>query len=274
MKDLEAKTGKQFGGAENPLLVSVRSGSSMSMPGMMDTILNLGLNKTTLQGLIKLTEQSALRLRRLPAFHPALRQDCARCRRQAFRRCHGAMKKRGRQAGRRPVPSTSAKLGRAFPAIVECTIPAPFPGRPLQATRNRDQGGVPFLERQARRRLPQAVQASPRTMANGTAVNMVHHGLRQHGQRFRHRRRLHAQPGHRRKRDLRRVPGQRPGRGRGGRHPHAEGHRRNGAGDAGNLPATARIAQPARIALQARCRTSNSPSSVARCTACRPATAR
>ncbi len=55
MKDLEKKTGKQFGGSENPLLVSVRSGSSMSMPGMMDTILNLGLNKTSLQALIKLT---------------------------------------------------------------------------------------------------------------------------------------------------------------------------------------------------------------------------
>ena len=55
MKDLEKKTGKQFGGNENPLLVSVRSGSSMSMPGMMDTILNLGLNKTSLQALIKLT---------------------------------------------------------------------------------------------------------------------------------------------------------------------------------------------------------------------------
>jgi len=56
MKALEQKTGKTFGGGDNPLLVSVRSGSSMSMPGMMDTILNLGLNKTTLQALIKLTD--------------------------------------------------------------------------------------------------------------------------------------------------------------------------------------------------------------------------
>ncbi|MCF8177234.1 MAG: pyruvate, phosphate dikinase [Sulfuritalea sp.] len=55
MKALEKKTGKTFGGAENPLLVSVRSGSAMSMPGMMDTILNLGLNSTTLKGLIALT---------------------------------------------------------------------------------------------------------------------------------------------------------------------------------------------------------------------------
>jgi pyruvate,orthophosphate dikinase len=55
MRNLEEKTGKTFGGEENPLLVSVRSGSAMSMPGMMDTILNLGLNITTLKGLIAKT---------------------------------------------------------------------------------------------------------------------------------------------------------------------------------------------------------------------------
>jgi pyruvate,orthophosphate dikinase len=52
---IETATGKGFGDAENPLLVSVRSGSAMSMPGMMDTILNLGLNSQTLQGLIRQT---------------------------------------------------------------------------------------------------------------------------------------------------------------------------------------------------------------------------
>ena len=52
---LERKTGKGFGNGNNPLLVSVRSGSAMSMPGMMDTILNLGLNETSLQGLIRQT---------------------------------------------------------------------------------------------------------------------------------------------------------------------------------------------------------------------------
>src|SRR3970040_458177 len=51
----ERKTGKTFGGATRPLLVSVRSGSAMSMPGMMDTILNLGLNEASLKGLIKQT---------------------------------------------------------------------------------------------------------------------------------------------------------------------------------------------------------------------------
>jgi len=52
---LENTTGKKFGAPDNPLLVSVRSGSAMSMPGMMDTILNLGLNRQTLPGLIAQT---------------------------------------------------------------------------------------------------------------------------------------------------------------------------------------------------------------------------
>jgi pyruvate,orthophosphate dikinase len=52
---LEKKTGKGFGDTANPLLVSVRSGSAMSMPGMMDTILNLGLNEDTLEGVIRQT---------------------------------------------------------------------------------------------------------------------------------------------------------------------------------------------------------------------------
>ncbi|CAK0762135.1 Pyruvate, phosphate dikinase [Gammaproteobacteria bacterium] len=55
MANLEQITGKGFGSATNPLLVSVRSGSAMSMPGMMDTILNLGLNPATLHGLITQT---------------------------------------------------------------------------------------------------------------------------------------------------------------------------------------------------------------------------
>ena len=49
--ELEQKNGKVFGGEENPLLVSVRSGAPVSMPGMMDTVLNLGLNDQTVEGL-------------------------------------------------------------------------------------------------------------------------------------------------------------------------------------------------------------------------------
>src|SRR3954447_6595597 len=55
VKEVERRTGKGFGDPSNPLLVSVRSGAKFSMPGMMDTVLNLGLNEDTLNGLIALT---------------------------------------------------------------------------------------------------------------------------------------------------------------------------------------------------------------------------
>ena len=54
---LEEKTGKRFGDPDDPLLVSVRSGAAVSMPGMMDTILNLGLNDDAVEGLARTTGQ-------------------------------------------------------------------------------------------------------------------------------------------------------------------------------------------------------------------------
>lgn len=56
LRKIEEETGKKFGDPSNPLLVSVRSGAKVSMPGMMDTVLNLGLNDETLRGLAKLTQ--------------------------------------------------------------------------------------------------------------------------------------------------------------------------------------------------------------------------
>ena len=53
---LEKSAGKKFGDAKNPLLVSVRSGARASMPGMMDTILNLGLNETVVETLAEQTD--------------------------------------------------------------------------------------------------------------------------------------------------------------------------------------------------------------------------
>jgi pyruvate,orthophosphate dikinase len=55
LKTVEQKTGKQFGNPENPLLMSVRSGAKFSMPGMMDTVLNLGMNDQIAEGMVKLT---------------------------------------------------------------------------------------------------------------------------------------------------------------------------------------------------------------------------
>src|SRR4051812_3746777 len=55
LKEVEKATGKGFGSSTKPLLVSVRSGAKFSMPGMMDTVLNLGLSEQTIPGLIEQT---------------------------------------------------------------------------------------------------------------------------------------------------------------------------------------------------------------------------
>ncbi len=62
LKKVESSTGKEFGSITNPLLVSVRSGAKFSMPGMMDTVLNLGLNDETMQGLASLTSNERFAL--------------------------------------------------------------------------------------------------------------------------------------------------------------------------------------------------------------------
>ena len=56
LADLEERAGKSLGDAEDPLLVSVRSGARESMPGMMDTVLNLGLNDQSVEGLARKTD--------------------------------------------------------------------------------------------------------------------------------------------------------------------------------------------------------------------------
>ena len=56
LEKIESLTGKTFGGTKNPLLVSCRSGAKFSMPGMMDTVLNIGLNDLTAKALIELTD--------------------------------------------------------------------------------------------------------------------------------------------------------------------------------------------------------------------------
>ena len=60
LKHLEQLQGQKLGKGENPLLVSVRSGAKFSMPGMMDTILNLGLNDQSVEALAKLQQQPTL----------------------------------------------------------------------------------------------------------------------------------------------------------------------------------------------------------------------
>src|SRR5438034_1549165 len=82
MKALEEQTGKGFGDAPNPLLVSVRSGAAFSMPGMMDTVLNLGRNEETVAGVILLTNNERFGYdagRRVVAMFGRIVLDVPRC---------------------------------------------------------------------------------------------------------------------------------------------------------------------------------------------------
>ena len=87
----------------NPLLVSVRSGARASMPGMMDTVLNLGLNDDTVRGAGRAVRRPALRLRFLPPLHPDVFQRGAR---------HRAPQLRGHSGG----PQVAARHSRSTPS--------------------------------------------------------------------------------------------------------------------------------------------------------------
>ena len=79
------EAGKRLGDAEDPLLVSVRSGARESMPGMLDTVLNLGLNDESVEGLAARTGQRALRVGLLPPLRADVRQRRPRRPRRALR---------------------------------------------------------------------------------------------------------------------------------------------------------------------------------------------
>ena len=134
MKQLEEQTGKGFGDAANPLLVCVRSGAAFSMPGMMDTVLNLGLNPETVAGAHRADRQRALRLRRVAPVRGDVRSDRARPGRRglrrALRRAQGA-----RPSAKLDTDLTADQLreiGDRFTEIVAEKTGEPFPTDPYR----------------------------------------------------------------------------------------------------------------------------------------------
>ena len=112
---LESLMGKKLGDAADPLLVSVRSGAKFSMPGMMDTILNLGLNDRSVEGLKAKTGNGRFAKDSLPALHPDVRQRGARHRQGALR--PRARRGEGAEEGEgRPRPD-GERLRRGDPAL-------------------------------------------------------------------------------------------------------------------------------------------------------------
>ncbi|TDE35902.1 pyruvate, phosphate dikinase [Nonomuraea mesophila] len=122
MAGLEAATGRRFGGSRGPLTVSVRSGASVSMPGMMNTVLNLGLTPEAEAGLAAETGDPEFaadaRLRFLSSFASAITPDVtAGSGAAAGPRSVDAGKPAGRPGGRTVPDDASGQLGRAIEAV-------------------------------------------------------------------------------------------------------------------------------------------------------------
>jgi len=172
MKALEKKTGKQFGGAENPLLVSVRSGSAMSMPGMMDTILNLGLNKTTLQGLIKLTDNPRFGYDSYRRFIQLFAKIALGLDDKPFDEAMKAMKEKVGAAQDIDLKAEHLKeLAEQFLMIVKDHTGRPFPEDPYQQLQIAI--GAVFRSWNGKRAVDYRKQFKiTKEMANGTACNI------------------------------------------------------------------------------------------------------
>src|SRR3989339_1761082 len=172
MLELEKKTGKGFGSGENPLLVSVRSGSSMSMPGMMDTILNLGLNETSLQGLIKQTGNARFAYDAYRRFIQLFGKIALNISDEHFDQRMAAIKRKyGAPLDVDLSVEHLKELTGEFLAIVQKQTGKPFPQDPYEQLEI--SVGAVFRSWMGKRAVDYRKQFKiTRDMANGTAVNV------------------------------------------------------------------------------------------------------
>lgn len=173
MGELETKSGKRFGDKNNPLLVSVRSGSAISMPGMMDTILNLGLNQETLPGLIHQTNNERFGYDAYRRFIQLFGQVALGINSKLFDKVLDTVKE---AAGVKHDVALSAqdlrKVATQFLEVVQQATGQPFPENPLEqleiaikAVFNSWGGKRAIDYRRQFKITPE--------QANGTAVNIV-----------------------------------------------------------------------------------------------------
>jgi pyruvate, orthophosphate dikinase len=133
---LEKRAGKRFGDPKNPLLVSVRSGAKFSMPGMMDTVLNLGLNEETTKGLVALTKNERFALDARRRFIQMFGKTVMGIDGEKFEH---ALTEAKRRAGVKTDPELSAadlrKLVARFLAIYKDATGHEFPSDPVDQLR-------------------------------------------------------------------------------------------------------------------------------------------
>ena len=255
---LEQQTGKKFGDLKNPLLVSVRSGARDSMPGMMDTILNLGLNDQTVEALATKTG------------NPRFAWDCYRRFVQMYGDVvlgvqkrpdedhdpfetviHGLKHERYHQdiEDTKLTVDDLKELVTRFKALVKERAGKQFPDSPWDQLLG--AVGAVFGSWMNDRAIVYRRKYNIPTEW-GTAVNVQAMVYGNTGDKSGLGRRVHAQPGQRRQGVLRRVPDQRAGRGRRRRRAHAGAGRRAEEADAEGLRRARAHPPDAREALQGR----------------------
>ena len=133
LSKVEKDTGKGFGNPANPLLVSVRSGAKMSMPGMMDTVLNLGLNDRTLEGMIRLTGNERFAWDSYRRFIMMFSSVALHLERSNFDKMMDAMKKKRRVTQDTELTSEDLKeLVTQFKAFFKKQMKRDFPTDPME----------------------------------------------------------------------------------------------------------------------------------------------
>ncbi len=136
LKHIEEKTGKKLGDVDNPLLVSVRSGAKFSMPGMMDTVLNLGLNPQTLEGLAELTNDRRFALDAYRRFIQMFGKIVLGIDAEKFEHRLDQAKQRAKvKTDPELKPEQLEKLVKEFKEIVLKESGKPFPDEPLEQLR-------------------------------------------------------------------------------------------------------------------------------------------
>src|SRR5438309_3636083 len=137
LKKVEEKAGKKLGDTKNPLLVSVRSGAKFSMPGMMDTVLNLGLNPGTLEGLARLTGDRRFALDAYRRFIQMFGKIVLGIDAQKFeKRLEHAKEKARVKTDPELKPEQLETLVKEFKAIVLKESGKPFPDEPQDQLRS------------------------------------------------------------------------------------------------------------------------------------------
>ena len=271
LADLEKKMGKKLGDATDPLLVSVRSGAKFSMPGMMNTILNLGLNDKSVEGLAK---NSA---------NPRFAYDCYRRFIQMFgevaldidmHKFDHIFDERKKKVKAKLDTDLSAEDLKViigdYQKLVKKETGKPFPQDPReQLAMSRDAvfrswWGKNAVTYRRMEKIPDEIgtAANVQAMVFGNLGDTSATGVG-----------FHAQSLHRRTGILGRVPGERAGRGRGRGHSYAAADLGSGSVMPDAYRQLREILPPASKSIIATCRISSSPSKTASCSCCKRAMA-